>query len=84
MLLQRKMQVAIVLNHLLSRRHRRKIDIRLHEAPGDRELLDRVLDGELDLSFVTLPAREEKAPLGSLPPSNQPMLLAIGDRHHGG
>ena len=37
------MQVAIVLNHLLSRRHRRKIDIRLHlrhrNAPEQRQIV---------------------------------------------
>ena len=33
-----------------------QIDIRLYEAAGDGELLERVADGRLDLAFVTIPA----------------------------
>jgi DNA-binding transcriptional LysR family regulator len=52
-----------------------EIDIRLTEAAGDTELLDRVRDGSLDLTFVTLPPAS--APLASVELLRDPYVLVV-------
>lgn len=52
-----------------------QVDIRLHEAAGDAALLDRVRDGSLDLTFVTLPPTS--APLASVELLRDPYVLVV-------
>src|SRR5437588_5278715 len=51
------------------------VEIRLHEAAGDRDLLERVVGGDLDLSFVTLPVSE--GPLASAELLRDPYVLVV-------
>src|SRR5207302_1667031 len=52
-----------------------QIDIRLTEAAGDSELLDRIRDGSLDLTFVTL--RPKSAPLVGVELLRDPYVLVV-------
>jgi molybdate transport repressor ModE-like protein len=51
------------------------VDIRLHEAAGDAELLERVRDGRLDLTFVTLPPL--RPPLAGIELLRDPYVLVV-------
>jgi DNA-binding transcriptional LysR family regulator len=52
-----------------------QVEIRLHESAGDADLLERVRDGRLDVSFVTLPPLG--APLGGVELLRDPYVLVV-------